>query len=192
MSPKPGHIVSQATREKIRQSLLGRKRPPEVVLKMSLSRKGKKPSLETRMKLRAAHLGAKNHFFGKTHTPEVREKLRLVHLGKPNPHSIEMRRKLSEAHKRRHTGISLRHPDKSIRRSFEYKLWREAVFARDDYRCYDCGERGGDLQAHHIFPFATFPRLRFVVENGLTLCLPCHKKYSKGPKVLRPAELIAA
>lgn len=65
-----------------------------------------------------------------------------------------------------------------IRKSLDYQLWRTAVFERDDYRCLDCGERGGQLNADHILPFAYFPRLRFDINNGQTLCKPCHKKTS--------------
>jgi len=57
-----------------------------------------------------------------------------------------------------------------------YRDWRLAVFERDDYRCFDCGERGGRLEAHHIYAFAKYPRLRLVMENGITLCRECHKK----------------
>lgn len=63
-----------------------------------------------------------------------------------------------------------------IRTSTPYKRWREAVFKRDDYRCLDCGEKGGSLHADHIYPFAYFPRLRFDINNGRTLCVECHRK----------------
>ena len=63
-----------------------------------------------------------------------------------------------------------------IRRSIEFKQWRQSVFERDDYRCMSCGERGGELQADHIFPFSQFPRLRFDINNGRTLCKPCHQQ----------------
>ncbi len=51
--------------------------------------------------------------------------------------------------------------------------WRLAVYARDDYRCQDCGARGY-LHAHHIKFWSTHPDLRFVIENGKTLCIDCH------------------
>lgn len=57
---------------------------------------------------------------------------------------------------------------------YEYKVWRTAVFTRDDYTCRECGVRGGYLHAHHIKPWATHPELRLVVENGVTLCRRCH------------------
>lgn len=62
-----------------------------------------------------------------------------------------------------------------IRRSFAYKDWRRQVFERDDYTCQGCGIRGGDLHADHIKPFALFEELRFTLENGRTLCKPCHR-----------------
>ncbi len=64
--------------------------------------------------------------------------------------------------------------NEKIRRSVEYKVWRRSVFERDGGACAWCGSTE-DLQADHIQPFAYFPELRFVVENGRVLCLPCHK-----------------
>jgi len=63
-----------------------------------------------------------------------------------------------------------------LRHSLEYKLWREAVFKRDNYNCIWCGQVGGKLVADHIKPFALFPELRFAIDNGRTLCKNCHKK----------------
>lgn len=54
--------------------------------------------------------------------------------------------------------------------------WRKAVFTRDNYICRDCGVKGGRLHAHHIKPYKAFPEFRHVLYNGLTLCVPCHKK----------------
>lgn len=59
--------------------------------------------------------------------------------------------------------------------SFEYKLWREAVFKRDNFTCIWCDARGGKLTSDHIKPFSLFPELRFSIDNGRTLCLSCHK-----------------
>lgn len=66
--------------------------------------------------------------------------------------------------------------NKALRKSAEYKQWRKAVFERDNYTCVWCFQHGGNLQADHIKPFAFFPELRFVVDNGRTLCISCHKK----------------
>ena len=64
--------------------------------------------------------------------------------------------------------------NKLIRASTKYRLWREAVFKRDNYTCQICGERGVRIQADHIKPFALFPEERFSIENGRTLCIMCH------------------
>lgn len=64
-----------------------------------------------------------------------------------------------------------------IRRTIEYKKWRESVFKRDNYTCQFCGKRGGGrLEADHIIPQSISPHLRFDVNNGRTLCVSCHRK----------------
>ena len=71
-------------------------------------------------------------------------------------------------------GITAKHL--LIRTSKEYKLWRTAVFERDDFTCIWCGDdKGGNLEADHIKPFAQYPELRFAIDNGRTLCHNCHK-----------------
>ena len=62
-----------------------------------------------------------------------------------------------------------------IRKSAEYKLWRINVFKRDNFTCIWCGYKGNKLNADHIKPFSLFPELRFVIDNGRTLCVECHK-----------------
>jgi 5-methylcytosine-specific restriction endonuclease McrA len=54
--------------------------------------------------------------------------------------------------------------------------WRKAVMSRDGFTCRRCGAKGCRLEAHHIKPYADFPSLRYVLSNGLTLCVPCHKR----------------
>jgi HNH endonuclease len=66
-----------------------------------------------------------------------------------------------------------------IRQSPPYKAWRKAVYERDNYTCVFCGARQSagnpvKLNADHIKPFAYFPDLRYDVDNGRTLCVPCH------------------
>lgn len=66
-----------------------------------------------------------------------------------------------------------------IRKSKEYLDWRTAVFERDDYRCRCCGDRSAPgnpvtLHAHHLENFAHNEDLRFIVDNGITLCKNCH------------------
>jgi len=73
---------------------------------------------------------------------------------------------------------------RTLKNSKEYKQWRFSVFTRDDYTCQSCGARGGYLHAHHIKPKTLFPALMFLVSNGQTLCVPCHRKTDTyGPRV---------
>lgn len=69
-----------------------------------------------------------------------------------------------------------------IRQTPEYKIWRKKVFERDNYTCRCCSQYGGDLEAHHIAHFAVHESLRFDVNNGLTLCVECHKEMHKQEK----------
>lgn len=62
-----------------------------------------------------------------------------------------------------------------IRMSTSYKKWRTEVFKRDNYTCQICSQRGGQIQADHIKSFAIFPDLRLDLNNGRTLCKPCHR-----------------
>ena len=61
-----------------------------------------------------------------------------------------------------------------LRNSAKYQIWRNAVYLRDDFICQECGLKGMYLHAHHIKPFASYPELRFKIENGQTLCKNCH------------------
>ena len=76
-----------------------------------------------------------------------------------------------------------------------YKQWRTSVFQRDNYTCQHCGARSQKgkkviIHADHIKPFYKIleeNRITTVeqakeckelwdIENGRTLCIPCHKQ----------------
>jgi hypothetical protein len=63
-----------------------------------------------------------------------------------------------------------------LRTSTKYQQWRTTVFERDNYTCVFCGQKGGKLNADHIKRFSDFPDLRLDINNGRTLCEPCHLK----------------
>ena len=184
-----GHTVSEETREKMRTANTGKKRSEETKAKIGASKK----------KL----IGDKNPFFGKKHSEETKEKLRIAsgsrrhsdktkkklsEMGKGRPNSEEHKRKIGLAHRgKKHPwqegdknwswkgGITSE--NKRLRGSAESENWRRAVYERDGYKCIHCGDdRGHNLNADHIKPWSLYPELRFDIDNGRTLCVPCHKK----------------
>jgi len=69
-------------------------------------------------------------------------------------------------------------PDRvRLRASLDMKLVREACFERDDYTCRSCRQRGGKLNAHHIWPFQRFPEWKYELWNLMTLCKRCHDDF---------------
>jgi hypothetical protein len=66
-----------------------------------------------------------------------------------------------------------------IRTSIEFRLWREAVFARDNWTCQKTKIKGGRLHPHHIINFAEYPELRFAIDNGITLSDKAHQEFHK-------------
>jgi len=58
----------------------------------------------------------------------------------------------------------------------KYIEWRKKVYKRDNYKCQWPGCKGhGRLNAHHIRRWSEFPTLRYVVDNGISLCYIHHK-----------------
>ncbi len=116
---------------------------------------------ETKEKMRKSHKGRT----GKTNSEEHNRKVSLAQKGKPRP-----RGELAPRWAGGKTKLS-----KRIRASIEWKLWRASVFERDNYTCQMCTKRGVRLEPHHIKKFADYPKLRFDIDNGITLCIECHQ-----------------
>jgi 5-methylcytosine-specific restriction endonuclease McrA len=72
-------------------------------------------------------------------------------------------------------GKDLNHSHREDYNSPEYKSWRYSVFVRDGFQCQLTGQKGGDLEAHHIIRWADAPHLRYVTSNGITLSKASHE-----------------
>jgi hypothetical protein len=102
---------------------------------------------------------------GKKMSEERRLKMIAGLTGRPNLKARKLVHKIDES--------------KVWRSRIEYRLWREAVFARDNWTCQNCGQRGKELHPHHTQNFSQFQELRFAIDNGITLCKNCHKLFHK-------------
>lgn len=75
--------------------------------------------------------------------------------------------------------INFKHGQSAIRANRDLtkvNQWRRRVFARDKFKCQRCGySKGKIFRAHHVAPWAEFPDKRFDLNNGITLCDPCHR-----------------
>jgi len=57
---------------------------------------------------------------------------------------------------------------------------RKECYERDNYACRICGDKsGGNLNAHHILPWAKHKEFRYELWNLVTLCVSCHKEEHK-------------
>ena len=93
-----------------------------------------------------------------------------------------------------------------VKNLVEYKNWRDSVFRRDDYTCQFCHQRGGELQAHHIFSFSSIVSKYQIenteqarncsalweISNGITYCEECHcmKHFGHPPKIKKKKNII--
>ena len=67
----------------------------------------------------------------------------------------------------------------NLRHGRKYSNWRKAVYTRDNSTCQMCHIKQEHPLAHHKKAFDKYPKLRFEVSNGMTLCRSCHKKVHK-------------
>ena len=68
------------------------------------------------------------------------------------------------------------------RNSLQYSKWKRDCMKRDNYKCVKCNSEN-DLCVHHIIPWRICKdddELRYDINNGITLCYPCHKKIHNG------------
>ena len=69
----------------------------------------------------------------------------------------------------------------------KYMIWRKAVKDRDGWKCRiaddDCN---GRLEAHHILRWSKHPKLRYEVNNGISLCAFHHPRKIKDEELLIP------
>lgn len=175
---------SEAGKQKMKEAMSGDKNPakrPEVRAKISIKRKGN------------------NGRLGLPHSEETKKKISEAHKGQKKPWSKA--RAFLKGHKMNRGpknwnwkgGITKLH--EQIRNSLKNRQWRSDIFQRDNFTCQHCGVRGTYLEADH-FPVSFSELLKITgvksleeaevreefwnLNNGRTLCRPCHDKTKYG------------
>ena len=73
-------------------------------------------------------------------------------------------------------------PEERERRrdTHKHNIWRMQIYARDNYTCQKCRDStGGNLNAHHIVPHSVDKKVAWDLDNGITLCKPCHMGFHR-------------
>lgn len=144
---KKGHIGYKAW--------LGKTRNLETNKKISGTLKGRPLTEETKNKMSLSRKG----------------KPQLWHRGVPSWNRGLKSTITGEKHWNWQGGIS-----KNRRDDWQHKLWAKEVKKRDDYTCQICEIKGGKLEADHLKSYRNYPDLRYDLNNGRTLCVPCHRR----------------
>lgn len=130
--------------------------------------------------LSISKMGNRNPMFGKNISKEHKEKLRMLMVGNNRgfkkgytPWSKGKRGKDSPNWKGGYKNPYIHY------KNADYIEWRKRVFERDKYTCQMCGNKSKEgnpvvIHPHHKKSYTNYPKLRYVVDNGITLCIPCH------------------
>jgi len=150
----------------------GFKHSEESKIKMGESHKGKKLSEKTRKRMSESMKGGNSGSFQKG---ERRSKSTEFKKGIYEGHGFQKGNKPWN-----YRGITPL--NRLLRTKSMWKIWREAVFLRDNFTCQNtncefCNNKiGAMLHPHHIKPLSLFPELAFKINNGITYCAEFHLK----------------
>lgn len=152
---KKGEInnpMTESMRIRLSKSHFGKKLSEEHKKNIGISKKGIIPSNIEMLK---------TYMLGRNHTEETKRKISIANTGSKNGMWIKDRNII----------------DRKARNNPDYVQWRKKVWLRDNFKCKianpDCK---GRLEAHHILGWKFYPKLRYEVNNGITLCHAHHPR----------------
>ncbi len=132
--------------------------------------KGKHSSPQTEWKKNIGYTGDRSFIQDPSFAKKISETLKSKHLH-PS-HTFTTENIGGKNHWNWQGGITpINHRDRD---KAEYIKWRLSVYERDNYTCQDCKKYGIYLHAHHLKGWIKYPKLRFDVDNGISLCRECH------------------
>lgn len=77
-------------------------------------------------------------------------------------------------------------------KQLDLDYWKRKVKERDRYTCQRCGAllEGRAAHAHHKIPTWFIPSLELDIDNGITLCGPCHRQiHGKGGTIKEDGDI---
>lgn len=144
--------------------------------------------------LKGLNSGDKNSFYGKKHTEATKIKMRESAMKKFARMTEEERKNYGKGWKGKFGSQHIRYKldrttlsKRQERNDMAYKEWRKQVWIRDNYKCRMVNnECNGKIIAHHILSWTNYPELRYIINNGITLCLAHHPRKRAEEKRLIP------
>lgn len=166
---------------------LGRKRPPmtkQQKLKLSEAHKGKIPYNKGWKTKQREFICVNCQEVFWVHLSKIKQQPKILSCS-PQCKGVGMRQEKNPFWKGGITPLRVR-----ISQLPQYIIWRKQIFERDNFTCQHCNQFGGELQVHHVKPLSKIiheHHIKTVIDalncselwdlnNGLTLCLDCHKQ----------------
>jgi len=160
VSPKKGKTVEE---------IYGKEKGKKLRQINSLTQTGKKLSKKTKEKISKAGKGRKAWNKGLTKETDERIKKQGEKVSK------NLKGKFCKEKSSNWKG-GITPINKKLRNSPKFRKWRKEIFKRDNWTCQECHQKGGHLHPHHLKPLSKYPKLVFDINNGITLCVACHRQ----------------
>lgn len=151
--PMKGKHHSEKTREKIRLSLLGKPNSRKGTEGKKWAKRHRCIVCNSEFYVRPSHVSKE---WGKFCSHKCKGKWQEEnYIGEKNPFFKDGKAKEID----------------KLRKRKKYLEWKKQIKKRDDFSCKKCGSKE-KLEIHHIKPFRIVKD--YALENGITLCQPCH------------------